>query len=67
MNGKMIFKVKRREDDIISGQFIRTNSSILSNINTIKKATGLSATKIVEQVLDFVADNFEVAAQDENI
>lgn len=67
MNGKMIFKVKRRDDDIISGQFIRTNSSILNNINAIKKATGLSATKIVEQVLDFVADNFEVVAQDENI
>ena len=54
---KIIFKVYNAP---ISGKMLRINSNIRASLNTLIRATGLPASKIVEQVLEYAVNNFEV-------
>ena len=58
MNNKIVFKTHFGKP--IQGNMLRLNDHTRKYIDIIIRATGLSASKVVEQVLEYAVENFEV-------
>lgn len=55
---KMVFKTPKATDR--TNPIIRLQPSVASRIYEIVEQTGLTPSKVVEQMLDFIGENYEV-------
>jgi len=58
MPNKLVFEIHNCEP--ITSEFVRVNQKCKDYINQIRRDTGLSATKILEKVLEYAVDNYEI-------
>ncbi len=56
---KMVFKTPKPSNKTNS-PVIRLQPNVASRIYEIVEQTGLTPSKVVEQMLDFIGDNYEV-------
>ena len=58
-NQKMVFKTPKPTNRNNS-PIVRLSPSVASRLYEIVEQTGLTPSKVVEQMLDFIGDNYEV-------
>ena len=58
-NTKMVFRTPKPQNKS-SSPIIRLQPSVASRIYEIVEQTGLTPSKVIEQMLDFIGDNYSV-------